>query len=103
MQVWSELLEWWQKQCDGEWEREFGLTVQSMADPGWIVKVDLAYTNYNLTKFKPVSTKSSDADWMECKIEQAGVWSPDAEFCHFVGMGGSNNLENIIRYFLDHA
>ncbi len=45
------LVQWWRAQCDGEWEHEFGITIETMDNPGWLVKIDLSYTNADVQSF----------------------------------------------------
>jgi hypothetical protein len=37
--IWLE--RWYQEQCDGEWEQEQGVTIQTLDNPGWLVEANL--------------------------------------------------------------
>ena len=36
------LQQWYYAHCDDTWEHQHGITIQSLDNPGWLVKVDLA-------------------------------------------------------------
>lgn len=36
--------EWFQQQCDGDWEHEFGVAIETLDNPGWSFRVDLTGT-----------------------------------------------------------
>lgn len=36
---------WFAERCNGEWEHEFGITIETLDNPGWRVRIDLAGTH----------------------------------------------------------
>lgn len=97
----ARLMRWYESQCDGEWEHEFGLKIESMDDPGWWVRIDLAYTGISRSDIRERIEHRAENDWIECRAEPGCVFTSDAQDCgHFVGMGGPHNLGEIIEYFL---
>ena len=38
------LQNWYTDQCNGEWEHEYGVNIQTSDNPGWIIDIDLAFT-----------------------------------------------------------
>ena len=38
------LQSWSSEQCDGDWEHEWGVTIETVDNPGWFVKVNLEET-----------------------------------------------------------
>ena len=44
MDIIKELQDWYTFQCNGEWEHESGVEIQSCDNPGWWVKIDLKGT-----------------------------------------------------------
>jgi hypothetical protein len=38
------LEDWYASRCDGDWERSFGITIETLDNPGWAVRIDLAET-----------------------------------------------------------
>ncbi len=37
---------WYQEQCNGEWEHSFGIKIGTIDNPGWEVNIDIEETNY---------------------------------------------------------
>lgn len=75
--------------CDGEWESEYGLTIESVNNPGWMVRIDLDGTGLNPSSFRPVTDQRNERNWVECKV-QDGVW---------LGGGGLGNLDEVLSIF----
>lgn len=75
--------------CDGEWESEYGLTIESVNNPGWMVRVDLDGTGLNPATFRAVTEQRDERNWVECKV-QDGVW---------LGGGGLGNLDELVGIF----
>ena len=40
----SSLEEWYARQCNGDWEHHYGVRVETIDNPGWRVRIDLAET-----------------------------------------------------------
>ncbi|MCK7627472.1 immunity 53 family protein [Streptomyces sp. RS10V-4] len=40
----SALTAWYSRQCDGEWEHEYGIRIETLDNPGWSVEIDLDET-----------------------------------------------------------
>jgi hypothetical protein len=92
----KEIQEWFQNQCDGEWEHARRITLESCDNPGWWLKIDLQGTNLENKKFKEIKTgdfslNMPEPPWIHLYVEN-GV---------FNGAGDAMQLENILRYFLD--
>lgn len=98
MDVLKGIQEWFQKQCDGEWEHFRGITLESCDNPGWWLKIDLKGTNLENKKFKEIkigdfSLNMPEPPWIHLYVEN-GV---------FNGAGDAMQLENVLRHFLDWA
>ena len=39
------LMAWYRSQCDGEWEHRFGIRLETLDNPGWLLSVDLMDTD----------------------------------------------------------
>lgn len=89
----TDLLAWLQdfyrSLCDGEWEGENGISIETIDQPGWLVEIDLDGTALATVKFKPVEIERSEEDWLQCHVESG---------C-FVGAGGTGNLAEILQTF----
>lgn len=48
---------WYATQCDGEWEHEHGVSIETLDNPGWFLKLDLRETSLDgLTFIEPFSS-----------------------------------------------
>jgi len=81
----EELQRWYESQCDGDWEHEFGVKVGTLDNPGWMVDIDLEGTS--LEDMEP------ERDWISCDVRENT----------FRGRGGPLKLGRILRVFLDWA
>jgi len=92
------LQQWYLNQCNDHWEHSYGIHIDNLDNPGWIVKIDLADTP--LAKpFADVEhgvdgdRHPSDHDWLSCSIKNG----------QFVGAGGPLKLDEILQVFLTWA
>jgi len=86
-----EIQEWYDHQCDGDWEHQYGLTISTLDNPGWSLKIDLVMTNLEKEIFTDVKINRSEDDWVVAR--KNGLT--------FECFGGSKNLSEMIRIFLD--
>jgi hypothetical protein len=93
MNPWSDLQKWFVSNCDGEWEYDFGIKIETMSDPGWLVIIDLDETNLEGKEFSPVKQEPCEDSWIDCRVEDS----------KYRGMGDSSRLEEILRIFVDWA
>ncbi|EBA16614.1 hypothetical protein RSK20926_02379 [Roseobacter sp. SK209-2-6] len=62
------LQDWYQSNCDGDWEHHFGFSLESLDNPGWAITVDLDETHQEGETFSEVSLAGNDPhDWMRLK------------------------------------
>jgi hypothetical protein len=40
----SLLQNWYSTQCDGDWEHQYGVSLDTLDNPGWRLKIDLCGT-----------------------------------------------------------
>lgn len=92
MNTLTRLSQWFAEQCNGEWEHTYGVSIETLDNPGWALRVDLREVDVK-TLFAPVRIERGETDWINCKVEQEV----------FVGFGGPSNLEEIVKIFLDWA
>jgi hypothetical protein len=95
--VFGQLQAWYARQCDGEWEHHHGITIETVDNPGWWVRVDLAGTDLEGAPFTDVASNVDDDgiptsdDWFDCHIE-AGEWH---------GVGDPSKLQQILTVFVE--
>jgi hypothetical protein len=93
------LQQWYSRQCNGKWEHDQGITIESCDNPGWWVRIQLKGTALENIPFDRIA-ENVDADgfqqglrWLDCKITD-GVWD---------GAGDETKLERILNIFLEWA
>ena len=84
---------WYEAQCDGDWEHEFGVRIETLDNPGWSVEVNLEGTPLEGIPFPPIHNMAPEREWLSCRVEGG----------RFQGAGGAPMLGMIIRTFLDWA
>lgn len=89
----TRLQAWYSAQCDGEWEEELGISVETLDNPGWSVSIDLVDTPLEHQAYQGLRLERSDHDWITCRRNAT----------QFEGFGGPTNLEEILEQFLMFA
>lgn len=91
----NELTKWFAMQCDGDWEHNDGITIESLDNPGWLITISVEGTLLENAKFDAVKSgnpdDSDDDSWIEC-YKQGTV---------FTAMCGKIMLEAALNVFLD--
>jgi hypothetical protein len=83
------LQNWYRTNCNGEWEKVKGITIETMETPGWHVTIDLAETPLSGVGMRPVKIERGPADWIDCRVEHD----------RFLGMGDAAKLPAILQTF----
>jgi hypothetical protein len=65
---------WYMAHCDGEWEHSYGVTIETLDNPGWIVRIALQETELATRPFKPLERDWSVADWYDIRVTGEGVF-----------------------------
>ena len=93
----AELQRWYDAHCDGDWEHTYGVKIETLDNPGWNIVIDLAFTDLEDVPLVEVQHNEiaqsfqDNPEWFVCrKIESK-----------FEGSGGPNQLEAILRVFLN--
>src|SRR5215208_5677629 len=89
----AELQAWYEAQCDGDWEHEFGVRVGTLDNPGWTGEIDVAETPLEGRAFPAIDRVAAGPAWMKCWVSEG----------KFRGVGGPLTLGRILRAFLDWA
>ena len=94
---------WFQSRCDGNWEHERGLSIQTCDNPGWWVKIDIdkeprAWAADEVLEIvgEPPSEINGNVggeDWMLCQIKDG----------KFDGSGDPTKLMRILKCFKDRV
>ncbi len=94
------LQHWYTNQCNGEWEHEHGVSIQTLDNPGWMIVIDLKGTPFESQASDESVARSGEPPgiengnmggptWLECSIKQG----------QFRGAGDAGQLEAILREF----
>jgi len=84
---------WYVDQCDGDWEHGLGITIESLDNPGWMLRINIEATSLDQSGFDWVKIERSDLDWVFYRSTGR----------LFEAACGPQNLEEAIRLFLDFA
>ena len=89
----QELQRWYLAHCDGEWEHRYGISIDTLDNPGWRLRVGLTGTELETRDFTPSEDTTSEHDWMHCTVEERV----------FVAHCGPLMLDTAIGHFLEWA
>lgn len=67
----SALERWYAARCDGEWEHGYGISVETLDNPGWRVRIDLHGTNKASARLDRVVLERSEKDWIQYWVDKA--------------------------------
>ena len=89
----EELQVWYRDQCDGDWEHQYGVVIETLDNPGWLLKIDLTGTGLESKSFNPIEDTAPSSSWLHCKVEDR----------KFQAACGPTMLSTAIGYFLSWA
>jgi hypothetical protein len=87
------LQHWYARQCNGDWEHSYGVTIDTLDNPGWSLRVDLTETAIEGTVAGWSKVERSEHNWVHWRIVDGRYEA----FC------GPTNLSEAIAGFLDQA
>jgi len=99
MDALSRLQTWYAAQCDGNWEHQEGIRIETLDNPGWRVTINLTGTALEGRPFTEVAVGvGADAHpasprWMHCWSED-GLWQAATD---------ERQLAHVLELFLDWA
>ena len=89
----ARLQKWYTSQCDGDWEHSYGVAIDTLDNPGWSVKIDLAETLLKDRPFATIKVERTATDWLSASRDETT----------FKGFCGPENLEECLKVFCDWA
>jgi len=89
----AELQSWYSSQCNGDWEHQAGIEIETLDNPGWRLSIDLEGTDLEGVPFDAVESLAPTRSWIRCWVKER----------KFEGAGGPQMLESMMRIFLDWA
>ena len=87
----EKLQQWYARECNGDWEHSFGIKIETLDNPGWLVTIDLTETYWETLRIARSREDRNDHDWVQHEIVN----------CQFIGCGGINNLAEILSRFFE--
>ena len=93
MTVLVELERWFAAQCNGDWEHDDGIRIETLDNPGWRVSIGLRRTALENVPFVETSTMEPEKNWIRCWVANG----------RFEGAGGPSMLTEILTVFLAWA
>ena len=87
------LMQWYQGNCDGDWEHGNGINIGTIDNPGWYLKISIGETNLSQKEFSVIDVNRSENDWIYCSVKN-GI---------FEGFGGPFNLDDLVKTFRNWA
>ncbi|GAA2482127.1 immunity 53 family protein [Winogradskya humida] len=87
--VWTWLQAWYATQCNGDWEHEFGIRIETLDNPGWTIVIDLGDTALEDKPYERQEIHRSEHDWIFTRVESR----------QFTASCGPLNLGEVLHLF----
>ncbi|MCZ1006018.1 immunity 53 family protein [Streptomyces lydicus] len=84
------LQSWYASQCDGDWAHEWGMTIETLDNPGWAVKIDLAETVLADREYPQHRVTRDEHDWVM-------AWTAERAFRIACGPGNLTEALTLFR------
>ncbi|MFI1628153.1 immunity 53 family protein [Streptomyces noursei] len=84
------LQHWYASHCDGDWEHEWGVTIGTLDNPGWTVKIDLEETDLADREYPRQQVTRDEHDWVM-------AWTSDRTFHIACGPGNLTEALTLFR------
>lgn len=89
MEIMDWIQNWYDDNCDNDWEHMFGIKIYTVDNPGWAVEIDLKNTKIENKLFNKIQYDHGDSDWLLCYVKDSV----------FQGNGDSHKLSMILDIF----
>lgn len=89
MNIINWLEEWYKLNCATEISHHYAIKIESLDNPGWMVKIDLTNTSSKDKKFDSIDIDNGEEDWIMCRIKNN----------IFEGAGDPSKLLKILNIF----
>ncbi len=84
---------WFSSHCNGSWEHDFGIKIETIDNPGWAVEIDLPPIN-GVEKPLEHLTDRTASHWVRCTVSNGKIDG-------FCGPESLDELLEIIMEWLD--
>ena len=83
------LEKWYMDQCNEDWEHSYGITIETLDNPGWAVFIDLSETEFENKTYDGYKMDNGNSDWLQCRVKDG----------KFEAFGDPSKLDTIILIF----
>jgi hypothetical protein len=90
MELIEQIQAWYAAQCDGDWEHQYGVSIETLDNPGWSVTIDLSGTSLENIRFQTYQENKGEEDWIFCETNGN----------KFIGRGDAAKLQTILEIFV---
>ena len=84
------LQSWYASQCDGDWEHEWGVRIETLDNPGWLVKIKLEETELADREHPRQRVTRDEHDWVM-------AWTSEQTFHLACGPGNLTEALSLFR------
>jgi hypothetical protein len=84
------LQSWYSSQCDGDWEHEWGVRIETLDNPGWLVKINLEQTELAGREHPRQRVTRDEHDWIT-------AWTSEQTFHATCGPGNLTEALSLFR------
>ncbi len=81
---------WYAAQCNGDWEHNYGVKIETTDNPGWYVEIDLTDTVWDAVMIPFARDETSESEWIQFEVRDG----------RFRGSGSVANLDQVLLEFL---
>lgn len=85
------LQQWYADHCDDDWEHTYQIKIETLDNPGWVLRIDLGDTDLHNLEVERVIDERSETDWVQYEVKER----------QFIACGGIFNLEEMIGLFFE--
>lgn len=61
---------WYASACDGDWEHENGVSIDTLDNPGWRLRIQVTGTGLETKPFDRVKVERDEHDWVHAWLEE---------------------------------
>ncbi len=89
----GDLQQWYAAQCNGDWEHTYGVSIETLDNPGWRLRVDLVGTELEALTDASGRVERSETGWLDWRV---------ADGCFEAGCGPYNLGDAVDAFFALH-
>jgi len=64
---------WYMSNCDGDWEHGCGISIETLDNPGWRVRLELTGTSLDGRAFDRFEHQRDEHDWLRMWLEDGAL------------------------------